>query len=1097
MPIHTKQIPKALLYTGLSYLAFVIYGSLVPLDYHHKNWSDAVQAFAHIRYLKLGIESRADWIANALLYIPLTFIGAAIVAQLSRERDRTIGYCSVLMFGVALSIAIEFTQVFFPQRTVSLNDIIAEIIGSAMGLALWLATGMRVSRWVADLGDSRGAGRDAALTGALSLYLLAYVAYSLFPFDFVVSYAELAERLANDQSAWLFSSVSCSSGVRCSANFLIDLLAAFPLGVVLVRVRNSDSTSCTIAALAMGTLLGILIEGAQLFLHSGVSEGLAVLSRSVGAGVGAFFYQRLLRDENWRASFTRRRLKRLALLLAPIYLMAFVTLQGMHLHDWLAWQTGWSRLTQVHFLPFYYHYFTTETAALASLLRVAVSYAPISLIVWLGRGRRSHGARLSALLAALLATATEAAKLFQLHLHPDPTDILIAGVAAAIGYELIVWVHALHSASATAPLQATAPRENRVSSNAPATASDSVGSALRGRITLPSLICIALLAFAVAHYPLGSYWLAGGALMYLVVLQRWPTGWLVAFPALLPVLDLAPWSGRFFFDEFDYLVLATIAIAGWRKPLVKSSYRLSANGFLILALLTLSTLGAALIGAYPFPPFDLNSFNNYYSHYNALRVAKGLMWALLLMPLLKAALQRDAARTSQLFVLGMTLGVLSAGLIVLWERLAFAGLLDFSSNYRVVGMFSGMHTGGAYIEGYFASALPFAAWWTVTRRTVSARLFGTAIFALGCYALMVTYARGGYVALAFSMAVLTFGLLLGRASSLKPRRVASGLLLFVLLAVIAWPVLHGSYMQGRFATTQRDLKIRTAHWTGAIEMMDDSLTAKLFGMGLGRYPETYFWRNLEGVQPASYRLVHESGNTYLALSGGDALYVEQIVNAEPNQRYHLRLAVRGRSDQAEISVPLCEKWMLYSANCSWASLHVGNTKGKWLPLSVDIDTGKFALQPWYASRTVKLALTNRVAGTSLDIDEISLKSVDGIELLQNGKFADGMDHWFFTTDNHLPWHFKNLWLQVYFEQGLVGLLVFACLLIYAFIRLAKRIGERDALAAVLAASLVGFLTVGVVDSLFDVPRMALMFYFVAIWAMLKQRRRQSSGNLNN
>jgi VanZ family protein len=1088
---HTRQSQKILIYAGLAYLFFVIYGSLVPLDYHYKKWDEALQAFTHIRYLELGIDSRADWIANILLYIPLTFIWGAIVAQSPRATVRMIGFCAVLLTSIALSIGIEFTQTFFPQRTVSLNDIIAEIIGSILGIALWIGMGARISKWLAHLRNSHHVGRDAALTGALSLYLLAYVSYSLFPFDFVVSTTELAARLANDHSAWLFSSASCNSTSRCTANFLIEILTALPLGIAVARLNGAMSASRVIAAMVLGALLGLLIESAQLFLNSGVSQGASLLSRSAGAGLGAFVYQRYWKTSAGHELFSAPKLRFLALLGTPIYLIGLIVTQNWHFHDWLSWETGLKRLPQIHFLPFYYHYFTSETAALASLLRIAASYAPIGIILWMSDKGKQHGARVSALVAAFVTAAFEFAKLFQTHLRPDPTNVLIAATSAAAGYALVNWWNALHSHPSSISLAQEKPSVIEKPIEVMATSQD-VQLPVQHRISPFALGALATFVWAMATYPLGTYWVAAGALIYFVTLLRWPQAWLVLLPAVLPVLDLTPWSGRFFFDEFDFFLLATIAIAGWRKPIQKSSYRLSANGFLIIALLTASTIVALLIGSYPFPAIGSNSFNNYYSPYNALRVGKGLLWILLLLPLLKIELERHAAKAHQLFALGMTFGVLGAGIAVLWERLAFTGLLDFQNGYRVAGMFSGMHTGGAYIEGYFATALPFVAWWTLIHQRSLVRLFGAAVFALGCYALMVTYARGGYIALALGMIVLSVGMALRNTASVKSLHLKSGLALLFLLIGVGWPVLHGSYMQERFSTTQRDAHIRTAHWEDALNMMDDGIPTKLFGMGLGRYPETYFWRNTEGVQPAGYRLMDQSDNTYLALSAGDTLYFEQIVSVDPHQQYHVRFFANSQAENAVLTIPLCEKWMLYSANCIWNSINIGNTKGKWRQYDIDIDTKAFSQQPWYAQRTIKLALFNATKGTALDIDNVSMKSSDGNELVQNGDFANGMDHWFFSTDNHLPWHFKNLWLQVYFEQGAVGLLLFACLAMYVFITIVKRDSEQDFPAPVLAASLVGFLTVGVVDSLFDVPRMALMFYVLVAWVLLKKRRRKHS-----
>ena len=66
-----------LLVVAVVYLAFVVYGSLVPLRYQSLPWEQAVARFQAMPYLTLGIASRADWVANLLLFVPLGFLGNA------------------------------------------------------------------------------------------------------------------------------------------------------------------------------------------------------------------------------------------------------------------------------------------------------------------------------------------------------------------------------------------------------------------------------------------------------------------------------------------------------------------------------------------------------------------------------------------------------------------------------------------------------------------------------------------------------------------------------------------------------------------------------------------------------------------------------------------------------------------------------------------------------------------------------------------------------------------------------------------------------------------------------------------------------------
>ena len=117
----------------LAYSAFVIYGSLVPLDFRMLPLATAWRAFANAPMLDLGIESRADWIANGILYIPLGFLTVSALCSKSIGFGRISAAFIAAVFSLALAIAVEFTQLFFPPRTVSLNDLLAETIGAAAG----------------------------------------------------------------------------------------------------------------------------------------------------------------------------------------------------------------------------------------------------------------------------------------------------------------------------------------------------------------------------------------------------------------------------------------------------------------------------------------------------------------------------------------------------------------------------------------------------------------------------------------------------------------------------------------------------------------------------------------------------------------------------------------------------------------------------------------------------------------------------------------------------------------------------------------------------------------------------------------------------
>jgi hypothetical protein len=92
---------------------------------------------------------------------------------------------------------------------------------------------------------------------------------------------------------------------------------------------------------------------------------------------------------------------------------------------------------------------------------------------------------------------------------------------------------------------------------------------------------------------------------------------------------------------------------------------------------------------------------------------------------------------------------------VVWERLAFTGLANFSSDYRATGLFWEMHVGGAALDAVLALSVPFAVAALVTAR-VPWR-WAVAALAAGagaCTRHLVTFSRIVYLAVPLGVLVL-------------------------------------------------------------------------------------------------------------------------------------------------------------------------------------------------------------------------------------------------------------------------------------------------------------------------------------------------------
>ncbi len=1075
---------RRLFYAGLIYLAFIIYGSLVPLDFHYRPLAEAWRSFTNIPYLRLGVGSRADWVANILLYIPLGFIGAALLGSGSRSLIGTlVAALLVFVFSALVALGVEFSQQFFPPRTVSLNDLIAELLGAASGILLWQIAGKRLTR----LGVEVAVGGPNAMRALMVLYALGYLAISLFPYDFLVSASEVSGKLTHAADSLSFWPASCDSRLLCLVKLMAEAVAVAPLGALFGKYL-AKPRSGLFPALLLGALLGLAIETLQLFLASGVSEGSSVLTRAAGvaAGLKLFNFATV-------ANFGRFKgyLRLVVLLMLPVYLLGLALVSGWFSADWISIEKALAKLDTLRFIPFYYHYYTSEATALRSLLVNVAMYLPAGIGYWAWSQRRVHysrnaGGLTAGLIGAFIALLIESGKLFLEAKRPDPTDLLIAALAAGFAYTL---ANMMARWFMQGPDKMSAVKVDVMAHHI--TKGLDLG---RMALRLVALLAAAAVPTALLYYPLQPAWLGAALILYGLLLWRWPALWLIVIPALLPALDLAPWTGWFFLDEFDLFVLVTLAVGLWKLPTAWHT-DISKISVALLLLVAASYGISALTGLLPWQALDANAFSNYYSHYNAVRILKGFVWAVALFPLWLYAM-RQGVEVGKYFMAGMALGLFAVSAVALWERLVFPGLFDFASDYRISATFSGMHVGGAYLDAYLSAALPFAALWLVTTQKHWARGAALLLVGLGSYALLVTYSRGAYLAFAVTAVVFSVAVMLQmiKYREMKISRVAAAVIVVVAaIGAATLAVYQGGYMQARFSQTGKDIGIRTAHWSDALRMMDKDGLTQWFGMGLGRYPQIYYQKNSEEVVPATYRYETENGNTFLRLYSGDALYLNQAVALNPHQSYLLSFDTRSTTPGALLSVPVCEKWLLYSYRCVWLSKEKFNQD--WERHVVAFDSSETGAGQRLLRRPIKLSLYAPQPHTVVDVDNVQLIGPDGVDLISNGDFSQGNARWLFSTDNHLPWHIENLWLHLFFEQGLMGVLATGLLVVAALVRLVSRMRQGELFFGAVLAALGGMLVVGVVNSPLDAPRLTLLFYLLLLIAVMETPRLLSRQDL--
>jgi hypothetical protein len=288
-------------------------------------------------------------------------------------------------------------------------------------------------------------------------------------------------------------------------------------------------------------------------------------------------------------------------------------------------------------------------------------------------------------------------------------------------------------------------------------------------------------------------------------------------------------------------------------------------------------------------------------------------------------------------------------------------------------------------------------------------------------------------------------------------------------------------LRDRLAASGSDFGVRLTHWRTTVDLMRRDPLHVLFGMGLGSFPREFYLAQAVTTRLGAYRLDREpsTGRHYLSLAGGRGMYLDQRVQAEPGRSLQLSGQARASSEGAELAVALCEKSFLASVRCDWARVPAGLD---WDGFQVMLQLPESQTGPMHRAAPVSLSLHNGLSGTRIDVSQLSLR--DGADdLLANGAFERDLDLWLMHSDAHLAWRAHNTWLQVAFEQGLVGVLAWIALAAIGAGAIAR--GGTDSAAA--GAGLLAFAVVGMFDTLLDWERLSVLVVLVACTLSVARR----------
>ena len=628
----------------------------------------------------------------------------------------------------------------------------------------------------------------------------------------------------------------------------------------------------------------------------------------------------------------------------------------------------------------------------------------------------------------------------------------------------------------------------------------------QGGCLLAASVALAMGLALALHHPLAPVVVSAAFLLWGAWVAWRPGVWLFVLPAALPLLNFAPWTGWITVEEFDLLCLGAVCGGYARRgfsaaePCDEADESSAQRRLFTIAAIVFAVASAVacIRGMWMANDVVFSLFQGYADPLNAWRLSKSVLFAALLWPLLRRDVQSDPSACVRRLGWGMVAGLAVVAFAVLWERLAYTGLWDFSTRYRTTALFWEMHVGGAAIDAYLALATPFVVWALWITRTPLRWSVLAALALLTGYACLTTFSRGVYGAALGSLLLLIVLLRWRRLPSLHIRwRTLAGVALTLALALEVAAVLGlGSYMRARIGSSDRDLDSRRQHWHNGLGLMHGPADW-LLGIGAGRLPAAYAREVPRREFPGGVEFIGAAGPQDAAFvrvlgpktrSDIDGLLaLTQRVALNPVGPHQVAFDVRA-AVQTDVYLSLCELHLLYPRHCQSAWLRVLPTGTEWRR-SVAVLRGP-PLDPGsaWAPRQGVFSVSMFDAGRQVDVRHLSLVGLDRAELLVNRDFAQGLARWFPSARGYyVPWHIDSLWLEVLIERGVVAMGAFAVCMAVAVGCLVGAVLRRGTvvhpIAPFLAASLCGGLCVGLVSSVMDVPRVALLLLLLAIFSV--------------
>ncbi|HEX2932666.1 MAG TPA: VanZ family protein, partial [Candidatus Binatia bacterium] len=282
--IQETKLYRLLFWAALVCALFIAYGSLLPFDFQARSLDEIRQIITGDR--ADGFISLTDRIVNVLIAVPFGFFAFGALARPHHPVRNLVAGLAITIFSALFAAAVEFLQLYLPTRSASYGDIVAQGLGTCIGIVLWGVFG----RLVMMIFKGLFAGQPVeppvkssafAKPGAL-LYLLVLLGLNGWFSGGWLSIDEAANKIGDLHFMPLYYHYSASI-FRSLYSVAVVLIEYAPIG--LLCWFGSRPLQSIFKATIIGGSVGLAIECGKLFLINRHPDSANVLLAAFSSGV--------------------------------------------------------------------------------------------------------------------------------------------------------------------------------------------------------------------------------------------------------------------------------------------------------------------------------------------------------------------------------------------------------------------------------------------------------------------------------------------------------------------------------------------------------------------------------------------------------------------------------------------------------------------------------------------------------------------------------------------------------------------------------------------------------------------------------------------